>query len=75
MKILRIGLRQLFRGARTGQPGLAGLGAVLVILGWSRKRRSRDQKPLYSQKLRKGQAIRIRLLRGETLVGEADVSG
>ncbi len=72
--MLSFGLRQLFGGARRGQPALAGLGAALSIVGWLRSRK-RPDRLIYSRKLKDGESVSIRLLRGETVVDETAVEG
>jgi len=73
--MLTIGLRQLLGGARRGRPGTAGFGAALVILGWMRGRRNKDDRLVYSRRLSDGEAVRIRMLRGDTVVDEMKVEG
>lgn len=63
-KLVTLGIRQLFGGARRGQAGLAGLGAALAIIGWLRDR-DHSNELLYKRKLRAGEEVRIRFLRGE----------
>lgn len=63
-KLLSFGIRQLFGGARRGQPALAGLGAALAFIGWLRDR-NHDNELLYKRRLRPGEEVRIRFLRGE----------
>ena len=73
-KLLNLGARQLFGGARRGQPGIAGLGTALTIIGWMRMRR-KGKELIYSRKLKDGETIKIRLLRGKTLVDETELEG
>lgn len=73
-RLVTFGLRQLFSGARRGQPSLAGLGAALSIIGWLRGR-SKGEKLIYSRKLKSGEAVNIRLLRGTAIVDETEVVG
>ena len=65
------GIRQLFGGARRGQPMITALGAAITIWGLLRRLDRRD-KPVYTRKMRDGEMIRIRLLRGETTVESPD---
>ena len=65
------GIRQLFGGARRGQPMVAALGAAITIWGLLR-RLDRKDKPVYTRKMRDGEMIRIRMLRGETVVESAE---
>ncbi len=64
-KLVTFGLRQLFGGARRGQAGIAGLGAALAIIGWLRGR-NHDNELLYRRKLKPGEELRIRFLRGDS---------
>ena len=72
--MINSGLRLLFRGARRGDGSLAALGTAMVILGWYRSHRP-TKKQIYARTLRDGEAITIRLLRGDTVVGEQRVEG
>jgi hypothetical protein len=60
--LLRFGARTLAGGARRGNPGLAGLGTALLVLGWMRRRRRPGRDLLYARTLRPGEALRIRML-------------
>ena len=73
-RLLGFGLRQLFGGARRGQPSVAGLGAALSIIGWLRRRRH-GKDLLYVRNLREGETVSIRLVRGRTVVDETEVEG
>jgi len=61
MDLIRIGSRALARGGRIGNSGMAGLGAALLAVGWLRKI-YRGKELIYGQTLKKGEAVRIRLL-------------
>lgn len=63
-KLLAYGIRSLFGGARRGQPGMAGLGAALAIIGWLRNR-DQGNDLLYKRKLKPGEEVRIRFLKGD----------
>jgi hypothetical protein len=65
-KLMTLGVRQLFSGARRGQPGMAGLGAALTIAGWMRSRR-RGRELIYARTLKDGESVNIRLVRGEAV--------
>gem|GEM_PF-1520701 len=62
MDLLRTGARALAGGARRGNPGLAGLGTALLLLGWMRRRRRPNRELLFARTLRPREALRIRLL-------------
>ena len=62
MNLLRAGARTLAGGARRGNPGLAGLGTALLVVGWMRRRRGPRRRLLYARTLRPGDALRIRLI-------------
>ena len=72
-KLVSFGVRQLFGGARRGQAGIAGLGAALAIIGWLRDREEPKQL-LYKRKLKPGEEVRIKFIRGEA-GDEISVSG
>ena len=72
--MLKLGIAQLFGGARRGQPGLAGLGAALSIIGWMRTRR-RGKERIYKRTLKPGETIQIRMLRGDGGSEEMEVQG
>lgn len=65
------GVRQLFGGARRGQPVVTALGAAITIWGLLR-RLSRHDKPIYSRKLSDGETVRIRMVRGEAVADSTD---
>ena len=65
------GVRQLFGGARRGQPIIAAFGAAVTIWGMFRKL-DRGDKPIYTRKLHDGETIRIRMWRGEAVVEPSD---
>ncbi len=62
MDLIRYGARALFGGARRGSSPLAGLGAVLLAVGWLRKLSRPKRELIYSRNLRHGETVRIRLL-------------
>lgn len=74
-RMTALGLQQLFAGARRGQPYVAGLGAAMSIIGYLRGRNGRKTTRVYARKLRTGEVVRVRLLRGEEVVAETDVEG
>lgn len=71
------GVRQLFGGAREGNAGLTGLGAAVAIFGWlrtrSRNRPSRDL--LYVANLVEGETLKVRYMKGRTVVDETEIEG
>lgn len=73
-KLVVFGVRQLFGGARRGQPGLAGLGAAVAIIGWLRGR-NHDNELLYKRKLKAGEEVRIRFLKGDAGAEELSITG
>ena len=62
-RFVSFGVKQLFGGARRGQPLLTGLGAAISIWGLFR-RFNRNDKPVYTHTLRDGETLRITQLRG-----------
>ena len=74
-RLVSFGLTSLFRGARRGQAPLAGLGAAFALAGYLRDRRGPKKELIYSRNLRDGEALRVRLRRGETVVDEHTVEG
>lgn len=76
MKPIRaLGVQQLLSGLRRGSSGGAGLGAALVLLGWMREHRRPAKERIYSRRLREGETMKIRLMRGATPSDETDVVG
>jgi hypothetical protein len=74
-KLLANGLTYLFRGARRGQAPLSGVGAAMAIVGIVRNRRRPDRELIYARNLKDGEAVRVRLMRGSTVVDEQEVEG
>ncbi|MCB2223016.1 MAG: hypothetical protein KQH83_02480 [Actinobacteria bacterium] len=70
MDLIKQGSRALFGGARKGNTALTGLGAVLLAMGWVRRRYRSDRELLYARTLRKGDAVRIRLLGADDSPGD-----
>ena len=73
-RLLGFGVRQLFGGARRGQPAVAALGAALAILSWLR-RRSSEEKLLFSETLKEGESMQITFRRGADVVDSATIEG
>ncbi|MBP1632461.1 MAG: hypothetical protein H6R33_931 [Actinobacteria bacterium] len=63
MDLLRTGFVTLAGGARRGNPGMAGLGAAMLIVGWLRRRRAPRRSLLYARTLRPGESLRVHALR------------
>ena len=63
-RFVSFGVKQLFGGARRGQPLLTGLGAAISIWGLFR-RFGRKDKPVYTHTLRDGETLRISQFRGQ----------
>jgi hypothetical protein len=70
VNLIRQGAKALFGGARRGNTALTGLGAALLAMGWVRRLYRSDRELLYSRTLRKGEAVRIRLLGPDDASGE-----
>ncbi len=68
-RFVSFGVKQMFGGARRGQPLLAALGTAISIWGLFR-RFSRDNRMVYSRNLKDGESIRISQLRGAAAVKE-----
>ncbi len=76
MDLIKDGARALFGGARRGNTPLVGLGAAMLAIGWVRRLYRPDRELLYSRTLRKGEAIRIRLLGADDPAeGEITIEG
>jgi hypothetical protein len=76
VNLLKDGARAFFGGARRGNAPLVGLGAVLLAVGWVRRLYRSDRELLYSRTLRKGDAVRIRLLGADDPAeGEITIEG
>lgn len=68
-RLVSLGIKQFFGGARRGQPLLAAFGAAISI--WSLFRRfNRKDKPVYTRKLKDGETVKVSLLRGVAAVEE-----
>ena len=65
-KLVTFGIGQMFGGARRGYPGVAGLGAAIAIIGWLRSRDNHHNELLYKRKLRPGEELRVRFMRGDS---------
>ncbi len=74
-RLLSFSLRHLFGGARRGQPLVTGFAAVLTVFSLVRRFRSVGKTLVYSRTLREGETIRLRLLRGDEVVAESEVTG
>jgi hypothetical protein len=70
-RFFSFGVRQLFGGARRGQPTLAALGAAISIWGLFR-RFSKKEKLIYSRELRDGESLRVSQIRGAATVAEEE---
>jgi hypothetical protein len=74
-RLLKYGPTYLFAGARRGSSPLAALGAAMTIIGWLRSRRGPERTLIYSRTLKDGEAVTIRLRRGDSVVAQQDVEG
>jgi hypothetical protein len=63
-RYLAIGLTQLFRGARRGQPFIAAAGAALTFVGLLRRFARPDRELIYARTLKDGQGLTVKLERG-----------
>jgi hypothetical protein len=70
-RFVSFGVRQLFGGARRGQPLLTALGAAISIWGLFR-RFSRDNRMVYSRTLKDGETVRISQMRGAAAVSDEE---
>jgi hypothetical protein len=70
-RFFSFGVRQLFGGARRGQPTMAALGAAISIWGLFR-RFSKKEKLIYSRELRDGESLRVSQIRGAATVAEEE---
>ena len=75
MNLMRNGARALFRGARQGSSPLAGFGAAMLAAGWIRRISRSPRELVYTRTLRKGEALRIRLLGPDEPDESVDVVG
>lgn len=73
-RMLQLGVRELFGGARRGQPVVTGLSAAVALIAYLRKNRRPKKEMLYGVNLGEGQSIRISFLKGDAR-DEADESG
>ena len=70
-RFVSFGVRQLFGGARRGQPIVTALGAAISIWGLFR-RFSRKDRLVYSRTLKDGETLRVSQLRGAATVAEEE---
>ena len=70
-RLISAGVKQLFGGARRGQPIITGIGAVLSIWGLFR-RYGRKEKLVYSRELKDGETLRIPQIRGTAAVSDEE---
>ena len=70
-RFISFGVKQLFGGARRGQPILTGVGAAISIWGLFR-RFSRKEKMVYSRELSDGETLRISQRRGSATVTDEE---
>ncbi len=69
-RFFAFGIRQLFGGARRGQPTVAALGMAVTLWGLFRKL-SRGEKMLYTRDLADGETLTIKMMRGKTVVADS----
>jgi hypothetical protein len=62
-RLVSLGVKSLFGGARRGQPIVTAVGAAISIWGLFR-RFGKNEKLVYSRTLKDGETLRIRQLRG-----------
>lgn len=62
-RFVSFGVKQLFGGARRGQPLVTAIGAAISIWGLFRHF-SRDNRMVYSRTLKDGESLRISQVRG-----------
>ena len=74
MDLIRRGATIMFRGARRGAPGLAGLGAAIAAIGWVRRLYRPDRELIWAQNLKPGTGVRVRLL-GPEGTDEVEIEG
>lgn len=68
-RLISLGIKQFFGGARRGQPIVTAIGAAISIWSLFRRFDNRD-KPVYKRKLKDGETVTVSLLRGVTAVNE-----
>jgi hypothetical protein len=71
-RLFSFGFRQMFGGARRGQPVVTAFGAAMS-LWWLSRRLSRKDKPVYTRELREGETVRVRMFRGRVIAGESEL--
>jgi len=72
-RIFGSGATVMFRGARRGQAVVSAFGAALMIVGWLRNRRDPGKHLVYSRTLEDGEAVTVRLLRGDAAAATLDI--
>ena len=61
MNLVTVGLTQLARGLRRSNPTMAAVGALLLIIGWSRKRSNGAGDVIYAATIKPGKALEFRM--------------
>ena len=69
-RFFAFGVKQLFGGARRGQPIVAALGMAVTLWGLFRKL-SRGDKLLYSRDLADGESLTINMIRGKAVATDS----
>lgn len=72
-RVVWVGLIELFRGARTRRPAGFGAGLALVFFGFLRSRRPEGGELIFTKRVKEGQGLTIRVVRGDDVVGTVDV--
>jgi hypothetical protein len=72
-RLLNLGLKELFGGLRYGQPFVAALGTATTIIVWMYKRRPPSKELLTSFELKPGESAKIRFMRDDLVLDEAEV--
>ena len=70
-----LGTQQLFSGLRNGNSAASALGTALLVLSWMRDHRPPAKELLYAANLRPGEVLRVRLVRDDGEVDDAEVVG
>lgn len=74
-RLLDLGIRGLFGGARRGQPIITSMSAGAALIAYLVKHRRPKKQLLYAKNLKEGQTIRISFLKGDAVVESRDIEG
>ena len=70
-----LGVKQLAKGSRRGNPAMTGLGLVATIYGFMKSRRGPEREKVASYRLKPGRALRIAVRDTDGSTKHTDIVG